>query len=75
VSAYKLAKDLHVPPNRVTEIINGKRAISAETALRLARYFGTDAQSWVNLPSAYDLAKAAANRGADIDREVAPRAA
>lgn len=75
LSAYKLAKDIRVPFNRVTEIIKGNRSITAETALRLARYFGTDAQSWVNLQSAYDLARAAAERGADIAREVRPRAA
>ena len=75
ISAYRLAKDINVPANRVTEIINGKRAISAETALRLARYFGTDAQSWVNLQAAYDIAIARRECGDRVGREVSPRAA
>ena len=50
ITAYRLAKDIDVPPNRVTAILAGERAITADTALRLARYFGTDAQSWMNLP-------------------------
>lgn len=75
ISAYRLAKDINVPANRVTEIINGKRAISAETALRLARYFGTDAQSWVNLQAAYDVAVARREWGARVMHEVSPRAA
>lgn len=75
LSAYRLAKDIAVPFNRVTEIVNGKRAITAETALRLARYFGTDAQSWVNLQSAYDVETAKRAFQAKIDSEVSPRAA
>ena len=51
-SAYRLAKDINVPLNRVAAILAGKRAITADTALRLARYFGTDAQSWINLQRA-----------------------
>jgi len=49
VSAYRLAKDINVPINRVAAIVAGRRAITADTALRFARYFGTDAQSWINL--------------------------
>ncbi len=75
ITAYRLAKDINVPANRVTEIIKGKRAISAETALRLARYFGTDAQSWVNLQAAYDVAVARIEVSDRVEREVAPRAA
>ncbi len=75
ISAYRLAKDLNVPPNRVTEIVNGNRGITAETALRLARYFGTDAQSWINLQAAYDIEVARHDLDERIKREVRPRAA
>jgi len=56
LSANKLALALRVPSGRITQILNGKRGISAETALRLARYFGNNAQFWINLQSRYDLA-------------------
>jgi addiction module HigA family antidote len=75
LSAYRLAKEINVPFNRVTEIVNGKRAISAETALRLARYFRTDAQSWVNLQAVYDVEVARRALQERIDREISPRAA
>jgi addiction module HigA family antidote len=75
VSAYRLAKDINVPINRVAAIVNGKRALTADTALRFARYFGTDAQSWINLQARYDLAMARRATGKRIDREVKPRAA
>ena len=52
---YALAKAISVSPRRINEIVHGKRAITANTALRLGRYFGTDAQSWLNLQSHYDL--------------------
>jgi len=55
VSQYALAKAIGVPPRRINEIVKGLRGISADTALRLAAFFGTDAQSWVNLQSRYDL--------------------
>ena len=55
VTQYRLAKDLEVPPRRINEIVLGKRAISADTALRLARYFGTTERFWINLQSRYDL--------------------
>ena len=55
VTQYRLAKDLQVPPRRINEIVLGKRAISADTALRLARYFGTTERFWINLQSRYDL--------------------
>jgi addiction module HigA family antidote len=55
VSQYRLAKDIAVPPRRVNEIVHGIRSISADTALRLARYFGTTAEFWMNLQSRYDL--------------------
>lgn len=55
VSQNRLARDLDVPPGRINEIVNGKRAITADTALRLAKYFGTSAEMWLNLQMVYDL--------------------
>src|SRR6266446_5364241 len=55
ISQYRLAKDVSVPPRRVNEIVRGLRAISADTALRLARYFGTSERFWLNLQARYDL--------------------
>lgn len=55
ISQYKLSKDIGVPPRRINEIVHGKRAISADTALRLSRYFGNTAQFWLNLQIDYDL--------------------
>ncbi len=55
ISQYKLAKDISVPPRRINEIIHGKRAISADTALRLSRYFGNSPELWMNLQAHYDL--------------------
>jgi addiction module HigA family antidote len=75
ITAYRLAKDIQVPLTRVTAILAGERAISADTALRLARYFDTDAQSWVNLQAHYDLETARLDREARVRAEVRPRAA
>jgi len=72
VSMNRLARDIRVPMNRVSEIVNGKRAITADTALRLARYFGTSAQYWLNLQLAYDLQVAARASAERIEREVLP---
>jgi addiction module HigA family antidote len=55
ISQYKLAKDISVPPRRINEIVQGKRSITADTALRLARYFGLSERFWLNLQSRYDL--------------------
>jgi addiction module HigA family antidote len=55
ISQYRLAKDISVPPRRINEIVHGKRAVTADTALRLARYFGTTDQFWLNLQSRYEL--------------------
>jgi len=55
ITAYQLAKAIHVPRNRITGILNGTRAITSDTALRLAKYFGTTAKLWMNLQVAYDL--------------------
>lgn len=70
VSAYALAKAIRVPLNRVTAIINGERAITAETALRFARFFGTTPDFWVNLQSHYDLTVASRKDAARIEQEV-----
>jgi antitoxin HigA-1 len=70
VSAYALAKALCVPANRITAIINGERGITAETALRLARFFGTTDCFWMNLQSNYDLAIARHKDAARIEQEV-----
>jgi addiction module HigA family antidote len=75
LSAYALAKALSVPTNRVTGIINGERAITAETALRLARFFGTTPEFWLNLQTHYDLTLASRRDAKRIDREVTSRAA
>lgn len=58
ITPYRLSKDIHVPQTRVAEIIGGRRGISADTALRLWRYFGTSAEFWLNLQVAYDLREA-----------------
>lgn len=55
ITAYQLAKAIHVPRNRITGILNGTRSITSDTALRLAKYFGTTAKLWMNLQVAYDL--------------------
>jgi addiction module HigA family antidote len=70
LSANKLALALRVPSGRITQILNGKRGVSAETALRLARYFGTSARFWINLQSRYDLAIAEMNVGDRVIAEV-----
>ena len=75
ISQYALAKAISVPPRRINEIIHGKRGISADTALRLGRYFGVSAQSWMNLQAHYDLEMAEATIGSRLDFEVHPRAA
>lgn len=58
ISQYALAKAIGVPPRRINEIVHGKRGITVDTALRLAAFFGTDAQSWINLQSHYDTEQA-----------------
>jgi addiction module HigA family antidote len=70
LSANALARALRVPPGRVIDILNGKRAISAETALRLGRYFGNGGRFWLALQTRYDLALVARRAGARIDAEV-----
>jgi addiction module HigA family antidote len=70
LSANAVALALRVPANRLTEIINGRRAITADTAIRLARYFGTSAQMWINLQARYDLEAAEENLAERIGLEV-----
>jgi len=70
LSANKLALALRVPSGRITQIVNTKRGISAETALRLSRYFGNSARFWMNLQTRYDLAKTELEIGAKVDAEV-----
>ena len=70
LSANALARALRVSSGRIVDILNGKRAISVETALRLGRYFGNDAQFWMNLQAHYDLALAERDLGARVKREV-----
>lgn len=75
ISANALALSLRVPANRITMMIQGKRAITAETALRLAQYFGTSPEFWMNLQSKYDLDVAQDAIAAQIKREVIPQSA
>ena len=73
LSANALALALRIPANRLTEMINGRRSLSADTALRLARYFGTSAVVWMNLQAAYDLETAEDELAQRIEAEVQPR--
>jgi len=75
ISQYRLAKDIHVPPRRINEIVHGKRAISADTALRLGRYFGTSERFWLNLQARYDIELAKDAWGDRLHREVRARSA
>ena len=72
ITQYRLAKEMHIYPRRVNEIVHGKRAISANTALRLARYFGTSAELWMNLQAHYDLELARDEAEEQIVAEVQP---
>ena len=72
ISINRLSRDLAVPPNRISEIVNGKRGLSADTALRLERYFGVEAQFWMNLQSEYDLRIMKRKIGHDIEQRIIP---
>ena len=72
ISQYHMAKDIRVSPRRINEIVHGKRAISAETALRLAHYFGTSPRFWLHLQARYDLDVVADALGERIEQEVRP---
>jgi antitoxin HigA-1 len=74
LSANAAALALRIPANRLTEIINGRRSISADTAMRLGRFFGTSAQMWMNLQSQYDLQVAEDRSAEKVEREVEPLA-
>ena len=75
LSVYQLAKDLKVQRSRLNEIVLGQRSLTADTALRLAVYFGTTPEFWINLQTQYDLNSANRQLRKKIEREVAPRAA
>jgi addiction module HigA family antidote len=70
LSQYRVAKDLKVPARRINEIVHGDRAVTADTALRLARYFGTSDRFWLNLQTAYDLDVERDRLGARLERDV-----
>jgi addiction module HigA family antidote len=70
ISQYRLAKSIGVPPRRINEIVQGKRSITADTALRLGKYFGMEAQFWLNLQSHYDLEVARDALAGTLEREV-----
>lgn len=75
MSANALAKALSVPAPRVNDVVRERRGITADTAMRLARYFGGDARSWLNLQAAYDLRVAEIQNAERIEREITPKAA
>jgi addiction module HigA family antidote len=75
LSANALAKALHVPAPRINDVVRERRGVTADTAMRLARYFGGDARSWLNLQTAYDLRVAELQNAERVEREVTPKAA
>ena len=75
LSANRLAKALCVHPNRISEIVRGRRDVTADTALRLERYFGASAEMWLNLQNLYDLDIAKQTSAKEIERSIQPRAA
>ena len=75
LSARAFANALNVPTNRITAILNAQRAVTADTALRLARYFGTSAEFWLNLQSAYELRRTRQAVGKQIEHDIIPHAA
>ena len=75
ISINRLARDIAVPPGRISEIVNGKRGITADTALRLARFFNISAELWLNLQSKYDLQIAQQISNIEINKRVHPYAA
>ncbi len=72
ISINRLSRDLAVPPNRISEIVNGKRGVTADTALRLERYFGVEAQFWLNLQSEYNLRVMKRKIGREIEQRIIP---
>ena len=75
ISINRLARGIEVPPGRISEIVNGKRGITADTALRLARFFGTSPDVWLGLQTEYDLRVAKRTVGPEIERRIRPYAA
>ncbi len=75
MSVHALSLALRVPATRLHAIVNERRAVTADTAIRLARYFGGDPQSWMNLQTRYELRKAEIEKGAQIESEIEPHAA
>ena len=73
ISAKAIARELGVPQNRISDILRGRRGITADTALRLARYLNTTPQLWLNLQKAYELRVAELQAGKDIVKQVKPR--
>lgn len=74
ISQYRLARDISVPPRRINEIVHGKRSVTADTALRLSRYFGTSERFWLNLQTGYDLEVEKDRLGDRLEAEVMRRA-
>ena len=72
LSANRLALNISVPSGRITDILNGRRSITADTALRLGRYFGNDPRFWLDLQSQHDVAVVERERGAEIARQIRP---
>lgn len=72
LSQYRLALDIHVPPRRINEIILGKRGITADTALRLARYFGTSVEVWMTLQDRYEVEATRMRDGVEIEKTIRP---
>ncbi len=70
LSQYRLAKEISVPPRRINEIVHGKRAVSADTALRLSRFFGTTDRFWLNIQAGYDLEVEKDRLGKRLEKEV-----
>ena len=72
ISINRLAREMSVPPGRISEIVRGKRAITADTALRLGRFFGVSPEIWINLQGDYDLRVARRMTGAEIEDRIRP---
>lgn len=75
ITKYRLAKDTGMPADRTGRLVRGTRTFTADTALRLARYFGTTAEFWMNLQARYDLEVARDEKGAEIEKDVKPQSA
>ena len=74
VSINRLAREIRVPPGRISQIVNGRRAITADTALRLGRFFGTSPQIWLNMQTHYDLSVALVTTGKEVESRIRPLA-